>query len=293
LDTTVEHTVKTLTYLHKQWSLLLFVALVISGLLLKSFPLWGGAEINWQSMSAPLLSGTFALVLVLFWAITLNFSARVAGLYLAVAVVFSWLAEVAGAHYGVPFGATYRYHSQLSPQLPGDIPLFILLDWFVLSGWSLIMLRGTVLATTTATLNVGALVARSLLSGVCVAGCDLVLDPLATSVKAWTWTVDGPYFGIPLSNFLGWVFVGTSIHLIASLLAERLGLTVIPAPRWFARVWVGANLGVFVVLVVVVHEWLPNLVPLALATSVVGPFFITWWCTRDKTVRLVESCPIR
>lgn len=243
-------------------------------------------------MNPPLVAGTLILALGVFWAITLNFSARVAWVYGAVAVIVSWLVEVAGIRSRLPFGSTYTYHPQLAPRLPGDVPLFIPLAWFVLSGGSLIMLRGTSLLVPASARRVGVLLARSTLSGAFVAGYDLVLDPLAISARAWTWTVGGPYFGVPRSNFLGWWFVGTAIHLIASLGVGKAGLAAAEAPRSFARVWLGANLGILALLAVAVYDRLPNLVPLALAMAVVGPPLMTWWhAARRGGVAAAEPAP--
>lgn len=263
--------------LWQRWPVRLFVLLIVLGLLLSGLPFRGRGAIDWRGMSAPLLTGTLILALGVFWAITLNFSARVAAIYGAVALMVSWLAEVVGILSRLPFGSTYRYHSDLTPQLPGNVPLFIPLAWFVLSGSSLIMLRGTSLLGPAATGRVGVLLARSLLSGAFVAGYDLVLDPLATSVQAWTWTMSGAYFGVPGSNFLGWWFVGSTIHLLASLWAGWIGFKVAAPPRRFARVWLAANLSALVLLAVAVRDRLASLVPLVLAVAVVGPFLIAWW----------------
>lgn len=37
---------------------------------------------------------------------------------------------------------------------------------------------------------------------------DLLIDPVAVQNKMWNWKRGSKYFGIPLSNFLGWFFVG-------------------------------------------------------------------------------------
>lgn len=37
---------------------------------------------------------------------------------------------------------------------------------------------------------------------------DLVLDPAAVAVGFWSYAAGGPYYGVPLSNFAGWVLTG-------------------------------------------------------------------------------------
>ena len=36
---------------------------------------------------------------------------------------------------------------------------------------------------------------------------DLVMDPVSIRSGAWTWVHGGPYFGVPIGNFVGWFFV--------------------------------------------------------------------------------------
>ena len=35
---------------------------------------------------------------------------------------------------------------------------------------------------------------------------DLVLDPIAVDEKRWSWKKPGAYYGVPLLNFVGWLF---------------------------------------------------------------------------------------
>jgi uncharacterized membrane protein len=36
---------------------------------------------------------------------------------------------------------------------------------------------------------------------------DLIMDPIQVHSGAWTWLDKGPYFGIPIGNFIGWFIV--------------------------------------------------------------------------------------
>jgi putative membrane protein len=44
---------------------------------------------------------------------------------------------------------------------------------------------------------------------------DGVLDPGAASLRFWVWPEGGAYYGVPLSNYAGWLFSGA---LAAALL---------------------------------------------------------------------------
>lgn len=45
-------------------------------------------------------------------------------------------------------------------------------------------------------------------------GIDLFLDPVLVKLGAWKWVNGGPYFGVPLENFIGWFVVSLVISII-------------------------------------------------------------------------------
>ena len=46
------------------------------------------------------------------------------------------------------------------------------------------------------------------LSTAFLVGTDLVLDPAITNVGYWVWDTPGVYYGVPFTNFLGWILSG-------------------------------------------------------------------------------------
>ena len=62
------------------------------------------------------------------------------------------------------------------------------------------------------------------LSTLLVVVADLVLDPAAVALNFWTFQSGGFYYGVPLSNFLGWIltgFIASTITLY--ILKDNLG----------------------------------------------------------------------
>lgn len=58
--------------------------------------------------------------------------------------------------------------------------------------------------------------AMAAIGAVWMTGIDLLVDPLAVGpLKLWVWQGGGPYFGVPLSNFAGWLLF--SFILLAAL----------------------------------------------------------------------------
>ena len=79
-------------------------------------------------------------------------------------------------------------------------PSFVIASWLAPSGWK----RWQRLFT------VGAL------GGLVMTAWDLVMDPIMVAGGHWVWDIQGPYFGIPLQNFLGWwltVFITFTLYL--------------------------------------------------------------------------------
>ena len=112
--------------------------------------------------------------------------------FLLTAVVLSYAFEFLGVHYGFPFGK-YIYTSNLGYKIFG-IPLLIPFMWF------------SFIAVSYMTFN------SLFLSAVFTMLIDVVMDPLLSG-RAWIWltTLDNFYYGVPLSNFVGWFLVSFTI----------------------------------------------------------------------------------
>jgi putative membrane protein len=164
-----------------------------------------------------LLLGTFALRPYVFgfvaaflvagawdlgWRRTLRFGVWVAPL--------AWLSEFTSTRIGIPFGL-YHYTGTTRGQelFVADVPLMDSLSFTFLTYAAFCLARGT-LARRQASPAVVAVA-----SGVLMMLLDVVIDPVAVRGDQWFlghifYYVDGGvYFGVPLSNFAGWMILGT------------------------------------------------------------------------------------
>jgi putative membrane protein len=68
-----------------------------------------------------------------------------------------------------------------------------------------------------------ALVRLAAVSAAVMTAWDLVIDPILSgpSVKAWIWETGGPYFGIPIQNFLGWLLTTFTVYLAYRAVEQR------------------------------------------------------------------------
>ncbi len=114
----------------------------------------------------------------------------------------AFLAEHVGTGVGFPFGA-YGYTGLLGPRLLGRVPVLIPVSWFLMAvpAWAL---------ARSALPGGGARrVARVALAAAALAAWDLALDPAMSHLTAyWVWGTRGPYYGMPLTNLLGWWATG-------------------------------------------------------------------------------------
>lgn len=127
--------------------------------------------------------------------------ARRAAIFFALTVVISYLAEELGVRTGLVFGP-YHYSDQLGLKL-GHVPLLVPLGWFMMvyPSWVVAqaLLRGTSLR------GLAGLVALAFFAAIVMTGWDMVMDPPMVTAGVWVWEQGGPYFGVPLHNYLGWV----------------------------------------------------------------------------------------
>jgi uncharacterized membrane protein len=125
--------------------------------------------------------------------------------------VTSLTSELLGTTLGLPFGP-YRYTPGLGPQWFSHVPVLIPLSWFTMATASFALTRGWLgVRRPAATIAVASLV---------LAAWDLVLDPAMSRLTPyWIWGADGPYYGMPLLNLVGWYVTG--LALMGLLVALR------------------------------------------------------------------------
>jgi putative membrane protein len=203
-------------------------------------------------------------VLTLGWRKTL--------IFLAVSASLSLTSELIGTGTGWPFG-NYAYTDFLGFKILGRVPYTIPLSWFYM-GLASFML-GSSMATRFGNRH---LTAWSLGLGVWLLTVwDLVLDPAmaheSLRIQFWVWDEVGPYFGMPVKNFIGWsvtglLFMGISRALWRQNIASQAQSTLIPVAVY------AANLLFAMVLSAGVGLWIPvflaavlGLLPSALAMA--------------------------
>lgn len=123
--------------------------------------------------------------------------------WLLTSLVLTFTVEVAGVALGAPFG-TYVYSDGLGPKALG-VPVLVPIAWTMMVypaqvvGWRCAKRRAASLAVAVLAL----------------ATWDLQLDPVMVRAGMWTWREPGlAWFGIPLTNFVGWGATATGLFLL-------------------------------------------------------------------------------
>lgn len=183
-----------------------------------------------MSGSLSLLLGTVFLrpyvivfLLVYLIAASAHIGPRTTAVYLFLGYVLAWISEYSSIHWGFPYGDYYYIPETMDRELwVFGVPFMDSLSYVFLSYCSysmaifllspILAVRGHVLILETRALR------RSLetlvLGAFLFVLLDIIIDPVALQGHRWFlgkiygYRVPGLYFGIPLSNFGGWLLVG-------------------------------------------------------------------------------------
>jgi putative membrane protein len=136
---------------------------------------------------------------------------------LAAVSLYAYAIEYVGIATGLPYGE-FSYGVALGPMLPGGVPLglpafflplvvnaYVLVALAAGGRWRLARFR---LPATVAV----------------VLAIDLVLDPAAVALGLWQYSAAGVYYGVPLSNFAGWILSASVATVLVDASVDRAAL---------------------------------------------------------------------
>jgi uncharacterized membrane protein/1-acyl-sn-glycerol-3-phosphate acyltransferase len=197
-------------------------------------------------------------------------------LFFLAATTISLSMELLGTSTGFPFGA-YAYTSFLGFKVLGLVPYSIPLSWFYMGFTSYLLASALVSRWCQrphmASLHHGSPVRRQETLSSLILGAyfltvwDLALDPAMASnalpLHFWVWQQTGPYFGMPLSNLLGWSLTGLAFMGVSRLLwRENLDLRRMVV--WLPFGVYAVNIGFAIALDLHAGLWLPSLMAVIL-----------------------------
>lgn len=171
----------------------------------------------------------------------------------------------------LPFGA-YEYTPWFGPQIAGHVPYFIPPSWFAMSIVSLDLAR-RVTDRRWAYILVGTIF---------MVLWDVSLDPaMNKAFPFWTYGVDGFFYGMPFSNWVGWF----SVTLIILIGYEYIGGGLVALNEWAP--WVYLLNCIFPVAISALQGLYGAAFIGLVATAI--PFAALWLAQRRQTETLAPA----
>ena len=154
-----------------------------------------------------------------------------------VAFSISLASELTGTATGYPFGP-YSYTTQLGHLIGGRVPFNIPTSWFFML-YSSLAICGRLLAPRDDSASKWRWAA---VAALVLTAWDVSMDPAMVATTHWLWhlpSLDGSsafrrlfltgfFYGMPLTNWLGWLLTG--------FVVARAMLAIVPPSRWATRV---------------------------------------------------------
>ena len=171
--------------------------------------------------------GLWAAQLILLFVIALLHSSLLYGwlgtcCYVVIGLVVAIAFEASSISFGFPYGS-YVHHSP-GPRLL-QVPLQAAFLYLVY-GWYAWTLARLLCLDRPVQMSVGARFLVPLCGGFILAGYDYPIDPIMSSVAGlWTFAEPRGQFGVPLTNFLGWILTGWAIFQPLVFLERRFFAT--------------------------------------------------------------------
>jgi len=133
--------------------------------------------------------------------------------------VVSLFFEALSIRTGFPFGS-YHYAMLLVVSVFG-VPLTVIFAYFA-AGYFSWMLSHVLTGRYSAKLNGKWVVIVPFIAAYTMVMWDLGMDPLFSSVlKQWLWQSPGPYFGVPIMNYVGWFLVVFIFYQLYALFLSK------------------------------------------------------------------------
>ena len=144
---------------------------------------------------------------------------RIVLVFTAICIVVGNIVENTGVATGFPYGR-YYFVELMGPKL-FHVPILLGLAYIGMAwvSWNVASLIFSHVNTTGPRL-----LAVSALASVIMTAWDLAQDPVwATALHGWVWRDGGPWFGVPISNYLGWLGTIFCIYALFAFFLRRRG----------------------------------------------------------------------
>lgn len=132
--------------------------------------------------------------------------------FFIIALIVGLISELLAVKYG--YLGRYYYNPGLRPFFFGMVPVMSVFSWatiiYLSYTFSNFMLKAGIKKPDLKGNKFHwfiLIVLLSSISGLVATNIDMILDPVVVAGQGWIWVDGGPYYGIPINNFVGWFFV--------------------------------------------------------------------------------------
>ena len=196
-------------------ALWMLIGLFTVGVLLPIFP---------QVFPRPLMAAAQAVPAALFALIHGARAYRLRGIlsFVAISLVVGYLAEALGVHTGFPFGH-YSFTDGMGPKL-FEVPI-LMGPAYVGMGYISWTVARVIAAPGNQKneLDSPRMITLPLAASFVMVAWDIAIDPvLSTFAHYWTWKQGGAFFGVPVTNFLGWYATNYLIYQLFALYGHKI-----------------------------------------------------------------------
>ena len=149
----------------------------------------------------------------------------------AICVVITFVMENIGATTGFPFG---HYHFEVGADLPhiGVIPIIVGPLWFGMGYFSW-QVAAVLLGAGARPSRTFDRVALPVVAAFVMTQWDVVMEPAGSTIaKAWIWHDGGAHFGVPLSNYAGWLLTSWLFYQAFAIYLGRRSDLPVPSAAW-------------------------------------------------------------
>ncbi len=155
-----------------------------------------------------------------------HYGVRGAGVFVAICLVVGNVIENIGVMTGFPYGH-YYFAGLMGPKL-FNVPILLGCAYIGMAYVSFMLAR-LILGRVDAAPAGAHVLALPLVAGFILVAWDLAQDPVwATVLHGWVWRNGGPWFGVPVSNYLGWYLNVFLIYLFFTIYLSRRPIRQVP-----------------------------------------------------------------
>lgn len=148
-----------------------------------------------------------------------SYGLRIVLIFTAICVVVGNIVENIGVATGFPYGR-YYFVELMGPKL-FHVPILLGLAYIGMA-WVSWNVANLILVGNEAPITGPRLLALCALASVIMTAWDLAQDPVwATALHGWVWRDGGRWFGVPISNYLGWLGTVFCIYALFALYLRR------------------------------------------------------------------------